>query len=312
MKIRTDFVTNSSSSSFVLSIRVELTDGNVVSFQGTGSCGEGAASDFGELNVSVSPRQLGKASSIQELVSLLKSGVAEDDNTPIFNTDDPKRQAIVEDAKTSGSSIANSYEKADAFISRVKAIPSMDAIAKITIVGNEFNYREYLRKYEYDRASDRYTKRVSGYDFDKNGGSGGDLIFSDADLAVDDRTLETFELTSDVNRMVFKGKRFVTTGFSDLENRWIENEIKQRGGIFGKSVGPMTYCLIVNPEYGRTTEKYNRAIAYNKGADLSFKLGDNYVITSQPRTGDNRIRIVDLPMLRQFLKLEDGQPLKAQ
>ena len=42
MKFRTDYVTNSSSSSFILSLKFELTNNEEISQKGASDCGEGA------------------------------------------------------------------------------------------------------------------------------------------------------------------------------------------------------------------------------------------------------------------------------
>lgn len=46
MKIRTYFVTNSSSSSFVFLLEIRTKDGRTLAYRGIGSCGEGGSDDF--------------------------------------------------------------------------------------------------------------------------------------------------------------------------------------------------------------------------------------------------------------------------
>ena len=67
MKIRTDFVTNSSSSSFVLSLKFELTNGETISWEGLSDCGEGAY-DYVQLSARKSPEELGSCGAVEELV----------------------------------------------------------------------------------------------------------------------------------------------------------------------------------------------------------------------------------------------------
>ncbi len=57
MKIRTDFVTNSSSSAFIVQISYTLTDGREITYSETGYDAEGEPV-VGELYLYASPRQL--------------------------------------------------------------------------------------------------------------------------------------------------------------------------------------------------------------------------------------------------------------
>ena len=72
MKFRTDFVTNSSSSSFVLEICIDLENGKSLKFEANGGTGETGIIDYfwSDATVTVSPKQLGCAKSVQELIDL--------------------------------------------------------------------------------------------------------------------------------------------------------------------------------------------------------------------------------------------------
>ena len=67
MKYRTDFVTNSSSSSFTIHIALETVDGCTICYENTGS--EEAGYD---VELYASPRQIGRAESIDVLIALLQ------------------------------------------------------------------------------------------------------------------------------------------------------------------------------------------------------------------------------------------------
>lgn len=176
MKVRADFVTNSSSSSFTLMIDFELVSGKHVSFDANGGTGETGRIDYfdGDAIVTVSPKQLGCAKDVNELIELLKDGVVDDnwtDEVKIFAESRPMQSDCCD-------------EKFDAydFITKIKKkIKSMDQIKKITISGNEENHLCYNRNYAYNLETKEYTGVEEGYEFEKDGSSGGDLRFTDLD-----------------------------------------------------------------------------------------------------------------------------------
>ena len=171
MKFRKDFVTNSSSSSFVVEIGITLKNGDYICFEGNGGTPETGRIDYfdGDAIVKVSPKQLGNSKNVDEMIQLLTDGVIDDlwdEEIQIFS-DDNTDEEETDDLWSAHTFIEEIREK----------IKSMDDISSIKIRGDEENYCCYNRTFIYDRENDKYYGFQQGEEFEKDGSSGGDLQF---------------------------------------------------------------------------------------------------------------------------------------
>ncbi len=115
MKIRTDFVTNSSSSSFVLVVRIGLKNGKVLKFIGDSGIGEGNET-YCRLSANENPCELGRSKDVHELIEKLKASIVEEP----FSDEEPEQ--VLDDS--------------DSIIMELKDLSSMNEIEKITINGD--------------------------------------------------------------------------------------------------------------------------------------------------------------------------------
>ena len=192
MKIRSDFVTNSSSSSFTLMIKFELVNGQSVLFDAMGGSPESGRINYFENDaiVRVSPKELGCAKDIDQLIQLLENGVVDggdwlDEDMKIFDQSRPE-MAMVIDFESGEELEPVTFDAYDFIVEIREKIKSMDDIQSITIQGEEVNYDTYNRIYTYNRVTGQYTGVEEGYPLEVDGSNGGDLQFDD---------LETCDIT---------------------------------------------------------------------------------------------------------------------
>lgn len=70
---------------------------------------------------------------------------------------------------------------------------------------------------------------------------------------------------------IFEGKKVVTTGLSAAEEKWVQRQVESRGGEYKRNFVVSLSYLIYNPDYGFETVKYTRAKEQiEKGKDVKI------------------------------------------
>ena len=92
----------------------------------------------------------------------------------------------------------------------------------------------------------------------------------------ENNTSESITPISD-NRVSFDGQKFVTTGLTAADERWVQEQVESRGGEYKpKYVVSLDY-LIYNPDYDHETVKYTRAKEQiEKGKDVKIITLDEF------------------------------------
>ncbi len=204
MKIRTDFVTNSSSSSFIIETTFVLKNGGIINRSYIGD--DEGNEKYRNIGVIHSPREMGQCKSVEELIELLG-------NSFVQGIDWSKPRGF----------------KPGALIKEVKSnIKSMDDVQEVIITGTQKGRHGgfWTRRYSYNTETDEYKLTIEGASFESEG-RGGDIRFdhSENQFESEDSTYSE-NYFDDVKDFVKRVKIFfVSTQDKNVEEEYIKLKV---------------------------------------------------------------------------------------